>query len=134
MLLQSGGPTAVVGTLVLFALYLSVTAHLAARNVLGDVPPRTALAVGPVPAIVAAVGVTAGLPPALTVVAAVGLDFAAIRYAYDRPRAVAAYVTVIHLVITVLIAIVLGGIARLLATRPNAALLAAGLPRGDADA
>jgi len=43
MLLQTVTPVSVLGTIVLFALFLSVTAHLAARNVLGDVDPRRAL-------------------------------------------------------------------------------------------
>lgn len=120
MLLQTGGNAlAVAGTLVLFALYLSATAHLAARNVLGDVPIRTALGVGPAPAAVAVVGVTVGLPPTITVPIAIAVDGVAISHFYDRPPILSAYITLLHGVITVLLSLVLGGITILLASRPG---------------
>jgi len=62
MLLQTVTPVSVLGTIVLFALFLSVTAHLAARNVLGDVDPRRALYVGPLPRLSASSGVLLASP------------------------------------------------------------------------
>ncbi|MFC6772141.1 hypothetical protein ACFQDD_11550, partial [Halorubrum pallidum] len=50
--LQAVTPISVLGTTLLFAAFLSLTAHLAARNVLGDVDPRRALYVGPLPAVI----------------------------------------------------------------------------------
>ena len=44
MLLQAGvGPLSVLGTFLGIAAFLSLTAHLADRNVLGEVSPRRAL-------------------------------------------------------------------------------------------
>lgn len=120
MVLQTGGnAVAVAGTLVLFALYLSLTAHLAARNVLGDVPIRTALGVGPAPAIVAVVGVTIGLPPVVTIAVAIAVDVVAIARLYDRPPKLSAYIAFIHAVITILLGLVVSGVAILLASRPG---------------
>ncbi|MFA9516688.1 hypothetical protein ACERIT_05660 [Halopenitus sp. H-Gu1] len=119
MLLQSGsGSIAVLGTLVFFALGLSVTAHLAARNVLGDVDPKRALLVGPLPATVGVVGGAFTLPAALTVPVALLLDGAAIHRAYGQPPRGTALITFIHFVITVLITVIVVGIAILLASRP----------------
>ena len=62
MLLQTVTPITVLGTTLLFALFLSVTAHLAARNVLGDVDPRRALYVGPLPAVIGIVASSSVTP------------------------------------------------------------------------
>lgn len=119
MLLQTGGtPAAVAGTLVLLSLYFSVTAHLAARNVLGSVPPRSAIAVGPFPAVVAVVGVMMAVSPAVTIPAAVVVDALAIRYVYEQDLRLSAYITFIHVVVTILLGVVIGGITLLLAVRP----------------
>ncbi|MWV63581.1 hypothetical protein GRS48_01905 [Halorubrum sp. JWXQ-INN 858] len=119
MLLQTVSPIEVLGTTVLFALFLSLTAHLAARNVLGDVDPRRALYVGPFPAVVAVVGGAFSIPAFVTVPIALAADAAMFRWSYERsPRTVLA-MTVIHVVITVLLGVVLGGIVLLLATRPT---------------
>lgn len=123
MLLQTvSNPLAVLGTLLFYALFLSVTAHLAARNVLGDVDPSVALTVGPVPAAVAVIGYQVGTRFGVPVVTflplAILADGVLIRWAYDQPTRRAAYITVIHFVITVLISLVLGGVLLLLSTRP----------------
>lgn len=120
MLLQTGAtPLALLGTLLLFAVFLSVTAHLAARNVLGDVDPSVAVAVGPLPAAVAVFGVRAGLSAALLLPLALLVDWLGIRWAYDQEARQAAYVTLIHFVVSVLLGIVLSGIMILLASRPG---------------
>ncbi|EMA60173.1 DUF7473 family protein [Halorubrum lipolyticum] len=119
MLLQTVTPASVLGTTVLFALFLSVTAHLAARNVLGDVDPRRALYVGPLPAVIGVVGGAFALPEALIVAAALLVDGAMFAWSYDQPRRLVVGMTVIHAVITTLLGIVLLGIAVLLAARPG---------------
>lgn len=107
------------GTLALFALYLSLTAHLAARNVLGDVPARRALYVGPLPAAVGVAGTALSLPALLTLPAALAVDAAVVHRVYDRERRLSAYVTLVHFVVSVLIGIVIVGIAVLWASRPT---------------
>jgi len=125
MLLQTVTPVSVLGTIVLFALFLSVTAHLAARNVLGDVDPRRALYVGPLPAVIV-VGGAFGLPEALIVAAALLVDAAMFAWSYDQPRRLVVGMTVIHAVITTLLGIVLLGIAVLLARRGGREVVAVG--------
>ncbi|MFC6615473.1 hypothetical protein ACFQAS_10995 [Halopenitus salinus] len=120
MLLQSGsGSIAVLFTIVFFAFGLSVTAHLAARNVLGDVDPKRALLVGPLPAVVGVVGGAFSLPAALSVPVAILLDAAAIHRAYGQPPRGTALITFIHFVITVLVTVVVVGVAILIASRPT---------------
>lgn len=119
MLLQTVSSVAVLGTTVLFALFLSLTAHLAARNVLGDVDPRRALYVGPLPAIVGVVGGAFAVPAFVTVPVALVVDATMFAWSYDREPRITATMTLIHVVITVLLGIVLGGVALLLSTRPT---------------
>ena len=119
MLLQTVTPASVLGTTVLFALFLSVTAHLAARNVLGDVNPRRALYVGPLPSVIGVVGGAFALPEALIVAGALVADAAMFAWSYDQPRRLVIGMTVIHAVITTLLGIVLLGIAVLLTARPG---------------
>ncbi|MFB6236308.1 MAG: hypothetical protein ABEH81_13065 [Halopenitus sp.] len=120
MLLQTGGgPLALLGTLLLFAVFLSVTAHLAARNVLGDVDPSVAVTIGPLPAAVAVFGTRAGLSAAILLPLALLVDWLGIRWAYDQEARSAAYVTLIHFVVSVLLAIVISGVMVLIASRPG---------------
>lgn len=119
MLLQTVTPITVLGTTVVFALFLSVTAHLAARNVLGDVDPRRALYVGPLPAVTALIGVTYSLPEILIVLVALVVDGTMFAWSYGQPRRLVAGMTVIHAVITTLLGIVLGGVVLLIATMPG---------------
>ncbi|WP_418285521.1 DUF7473 family protein [Halorubrum sp. DTA46] len=119
MLAQTVTPVTVLGTTVAFALFLSVTAHLAARNVLGDVDPRRALYVGPLPAVIGVVGGAFSVPEALLVPLALVVDGIMFAWSYDQPRRVVVGMTLIHAVITTLLGIVLLGIAVLLAARPG---------------
>jgi hypothetical protein len=119
MILQTVTPASVLGTTVLFALFLSVTAHLAARNVLGDVDPRRALYVGPLPAVIGVVGGAFALPESLIVMAALAVDGVMFAWSYDQPRRLVVGMTLIHAVVTTLLGIVLLGVAVLLAARPG---------------
>jgi len=117
--LLAGGAVQVVGTAALYSLFLSVTAFVAARNVLGDVPARAALLVGPAPAGVAVATAAFGLPPALGVALALAADAAMIRLAYGRGPALTAYVTVIHAVVSVILGTVLVALSFLIASAPG---------------
>ncbi|PAU83491.1 hypothetical protein CK500_08205 [Halorubrum salipaludis] len=119
MLLQTVTPITVLGTTVALALFLSLTAHLAARNVLGDVDPRRALYIGPLPAVTAIVGVTYALPEAVVVLVALVLDGAMFAWSYDQPRRLVVGMTVIHAVVTTLLGLVLFSASLLLATMPG---------------
>lgn len=120
MLLQtSAGPVPVAGTFLSLAVFLSVTAHVAARNVLGDVRARRALTVGPGPAAVAVTGAALSITPALTVPLAVVVDALLVRRAYGLERRPTVYVTAIHAVVSVLLgAVVVAGFL-LLRTAPG---------------
>lgn len=112
-------PVAVVGTLVLFAVFISATAHLAARNVLGSVSIRRASLVGIGPSTVAVTGTALGIPAVITLPIAVVLDWLGLYLSYDGTRGLAAYMTVIHFVISILAGTILFGIAVILASRPG---------------
>ena len=99
MFLQSAVPVA--GTFLSLALFLSLTAHVAARNVLGDVPARLGLTVGPGPAAVAVTGAALSVTPAVSVPLAVVADALLVRRAYGLERRLTAYVTLIHAVVSV---------------------------------
>ena len=103
----AASPVAVAGTFASFALFLSVTAHIAARNVLGDVEVRRAFLVGPVPAAIAIVFATFGWEPFVGVVLAIAADAAFVKYAYGRGRRLTAYVTLIHAVVSVILGSIL---------------------------
>jgi hypothetical protein len=118
VLQTSAGPVPVAGTFLSLALFLSVTAHVAARNVLGDVRARLALTVGPGPAAVAVTGAALSVTPALTVPLAVVVDALLVRRAYALERRLVAYVTAIHAVVSVILgAVVVAGFL-LLRTAP----------------
>ncbi|AUX09958.1 hypothetical protein AArcSl_2336 [Halalkaliarchaeum desulfuricum] len=112
-------PLAVAGTFGLLAAFLSLTAFLAARNVLGDVPAVKALGVGPFPAAVAVVAGALDLPSALAIGVALLLDGAAIHYLYGESPRLSAYITLIHVVVTILLGTVLFGLLILLGTLPG---------------
>jgi len=97
---------AVAGTFAAFAVFLSVTAHVAARNVLGDVPIRNAVGVGPLPAAVAFVFTALSWPSAPAVALALLVAGLAIGFLYGRDAKLTAYITAIHAVVSV----ILGGI------------------------
>jgi hypothetical protein len=112
-------PVAVAGTVGLFALFLSVTAHLAARNVLGDVAVRKAFGVGPLPAAIAVVGTAFEVPTAVTVAAALAADFGLIRVFYGRDWRLSAYVTFIHVVVSIILGAVLFSLLFLISSAPG---------------
>ena len=116
--LQLGSLT-VVGTFLLFSLFLSLTAFIAARNVLGDVPWRRYLLVGPPVAALAFLGTAFDLNPVLVALAALLVDAGLLVRLHDvRPRLQAGIVFV-HVIVTVLLGVVLGGLVLLLGTAPG---------------
>ncbi|WP_251342273.1 DUF7473 family protein [Haloplanus halophilus] len=121
--LQSGvgsaPAVAVAGTVALFALFLSLTAHIAARNVLGDVPIRNAFLVGPVPAAVAVVATALELPSIPAVVVALVLDAALVGYVYGLDRRLTAAVTGVHAVVSVILGSVLFSLYVLVRSAPG---------------
>ena len=117
------GPLAVAGTFASFALFLSITAHIAARNVLGDVPVRNAFVVGPVPAAVSVLVATFAADNSAVIfaglAAAILLDWAAIRALYDESTRLAAYITFIHFVVSVILGTIVFGIWALAISAPG---------------
>jgi hypothetical protein len=116
---SSPSSIAALGTVGLLALFLSVTAHLAARNVLGDVAPLKALGVGIGPAVISLATQLLSLPSLLGVGVALAVDGTAIKFLYDQPPRTSAYITLIHAVITVILGAVLGGAVALFVTAPT---------------
>ncbi|MFW5974037.1 MAG: DUF7473 family protein [Natrialbaceae archaeon] len=117
---QAGtSPLAIGGTVGLLALFLSLTAHLAARNVLGDVPAAAALGVGIGPAIVSVATQLLSIHGGVGVAVALVVDGMAIHLLYGEPRRTSAYITAIHVIVTVILGSVLGGLVILLASVPG---------------
>jgi len=110
---------AFLGTFLVLAGYLAVTAHVAARNVLGDVRADRALLVGPVPAVVSMIGQGVELFPLLVLAVAVLADLGAIRRSYDLDWQLSAYVAVIHVVFTTILSTVIGGLLILASNAPG---------------
>ncbi|MFB6101734.1 MAG: hypothetical protein ABEJ73_04145 [Haloplanus sp.] len=115
----SSSAVAVAGTAALFALFLSVTAHIAARNVLGDVPIRNAFVVGPLPAAIAVVTAALDLPAALGIGVAIVVDALLIRQLYDLDRRLTVGVTLIHAVVSVILGSVLFSLYVLVRSAPG---------------
>jgi len=108
---------AVVGLYLGLAAFLSLTAFVAARNVLGTTSVTNALLVGPVPALASFLqgvvpALRAGPGPVVLAGLALALDLAAIRWAYDLEWKTAAYVAFVHVVFSVVLAtlLVAGGL------------------------
>lgn len=114
-----GNPVAVAGTVGLFALFLSITAHIAARNVLGDVEVKKAFVVGPLPAAIAVVSTAFGLSPFLAVAVAIVVDAVAISLLYKRSRRLTAYITAIHIVVSIILGAVLFALIFLIGSAPG---------------
>jgi hypothetical protein len=112
----AGGPLAYLGSFVVFAAVYSATAHIAARNVLGDVPLRRALVVGATIAVVVLLLQQYG---AIAFVVALALDFVVIRYVYRLRLRTTGLVTFVHLVVSVLLTIATLSLVRLLGTAPT---------------
>ncbi|WP_256288555.1 DUF7473 family protein [Halobellus inordinatus] len=115
----AGSPIAIAGTFASFAIFLSITAHIAARNVLGDVPVRNAFVVGPVPAVVAILVTTFGVNPFVGLAAALVLDGVAIALLYEQTRRLSAYITLIHFVVSVILGTIIFGVLALLTSAPG---------------
>lgn len=113
------GALAVAGTLGSLIVLLTVTAHIAARNVLGEVPVQKALGVGPVVAPFAALPEAFGVPPALAIGLAIVADFLAITALYGRRWQLSAYVTLIHVAVSVLLGTVVVSTFLLLTSAPG---------------
>jgi len=112
-------PISVLGTVGLLALFLSITAHLAARNVLGDVSPTKALGVGAAPAAVSVATPLLSLPGVAGIFAAIVVDGVAIKLVYDQPRRVTLSLLAVHAIVSVLLGTVLFGGLILLSTVPG---------------
>lgn len=109
LLQASPGPIAVVGTVGLLGLFLTLTAHLAARNVLGDVSPVKALGVGFGPAVVSLLTQLSPIPGGVGVLAALAVDGVVIQLLYDQPRRTTVRITAVHAIISVILGTVLIG-------------------------
>jgi hypothetical protein len=122
---------AVLGTYLVFAAFLTLTAHVAARNVMGDVRFDRAIYVGPVTAAVSflflAVLGTRWFVPLVTLPVAVAVDLTMIRRSYDIDRRLGVYVAFIHFVVSVILATVIGASLVLLTQSPEAPAGAVGL-------
>jgi hypothetical protein len=112
----AGSPLAYAGTFLLAAGVYSLTAHIAARNVLGDVPVKRALLVGPVPAAVSILLQQYGV---LAFLLAIAVDFVLIRYVYRIKLRTTALVTFIHLIVSILLLVVVLSAYRLAQTAPG---------------
>ncbi|MFC4450832.1 DUF7473 family protein [Halorussus aquaticus] len=108
---------ALVGTFLLAVLFYGVTAHIAARYVLGDVPIPRALAVGVVPAIIA-FALQAYHPGVIILVSATA-DFFAIRAVYRLKYKTAGVVAAAHYTVSVIAAVTIFNLVRLLGTAPT---------------
>ncbi len=104
---------AVLGTVLIAVVFYGLTAHLAARYVLGDVQIENGLIVGAVVGVVIVGGVQllgTGVGLAVVFVAALVADFIAIERVYDTSRRLAAAITVVHFTISVLLGVALGSL------------------------
>lgn len=123
MLVLSLGPLQsatlpVLATYVAFAAFLSVTAFLAARNLLGDVSLRRHALVGPPLAAIAFLAATFELPSFLALAAALAVDAAAFRYLHDLDRRLLAAAVLIHFVVSVILGAMLFALVALLGSAP----------------
>lgn len=114
---------AALGTYLVFAAFLTLTAHIAARNVMGDVRFDRAIYVGPATAAVSFLFLAVLGPrwflPFVTVPAAVAVDLTMIRRSYAIDRRLGAYVTFIHFVVSVILGAVVGASLVLLTQSPT---------------
>jgi hypothetical protein len=108
----------VLATWLLFAAFLSLTAFIAARNLLGDVSLRRHALVGPPIAAIAFLAATFEFSPALALGAALVVDAAAFRYLHDLDRRLLAGVVVIHFVVSVILGAILFSLIALIGSAP----------------
>ena len=108
---------ALVGTFLLAVLFYGVTAHIAARYVLGDVPVARAFIVGVAPAVVSFA--LQAYHPLVVIPLAVAADFFAIRAVYRLKYLSAGLVTVAHFTVSAILGITLYNLVALLSTAPT---------------
>jgi hypothetical protein len=115
----SGSASQVAGTLALLALFFTVTAHLAARNVLGDVEVKKAFAVGPVIPAISFVFVALNWPAVVAIPLALAADFGLFRALYADRLRLAGYLTVIHVVVSIILGVIVFGLLALIQSAPG---------------
>ncbi|WP_435348285.1 DUF7473 family protein [Haloarchaeobius sp. HRN-SO-5] len=113
---SAGTPVAYVGTFLVAALFYSVTLHIAARNVLGDVPIKRAFVVGPMLGLVSVLLQQYG--PAVVIAVTVLVDAVAISVVYRLDARLTAFVAVIHYTVSVILGFTLFNLYALLSTAP----------------
>lgn len=113
----SGTPLAILGTFLLATAFYAVTAHIAARYVLGEVPFSRALLVGIVPAL--AVVILQRFGPALVIGLSLLADFLAIQWIYRLTPGRAGLVAIVHYTVSAILGITLFNLWRLLQTAPG---------------
>lgn len=113
----TGPPQAVVGTFLVATGFYALTAHLAARYVLGDVPILPAVGVGVVLAVVALLLRSVGPAPVIAV--SLAADVVAIKQFYRLDWRPTALVALAHYTVSAILGITLFNLVRLLATAPG---------------
>jgi hypothetical protein len=108
---------ALVGTFLLTVLFYSITAHIAARYVLGGVPILRAFVVGVVPAVIS-FALQAYQNPIIIIVIALAADFFTIRAVYRLKYKTAGVVALAHYTVSALVGITILNLVRLLGTAP----------------
>lgn len=108
---------ALVGTFLLAVLFYGVTAHLAARYVLGDVPVVRAFVVGVVPAAISFA--LQAYAPAIVIFVSATADFFAIRTVYRLKYRTAGLVALAHYTVSAIVGITIFNLVRLLSTAPT---------------
>ena len=111
------GLVAIVGTFLLTVVFYSITAHIAARYVLGSVPIRLAFAVGLVPALISFLLQQYG--GVVVIVLAAAADFVAIQAVYRLKYRTAGLIAVVHYTVAALLGLAIFNLVRLLATAPG---------------
>jgi len=115
----SGNPTTIAVTLALSATFFTVTAHIAARNVLGDVRAAKALVVGAAFAAIGFVFAALQWPIPVGIALALAADFSVFRTLYRQSNRVAAYITLIHVVVSIILGVIVFGLLALIQSAPG---------------
>ncbi|GAB7014322.1 DUF7473 family protein [Halolamina salina] len=108
----------VIATWLLFAAFLSLTAFIAARNLLGDVSLSPHAIVGPPVAAIAFLVATFEFSPLLGLLAALAVDAVAFRYIHGLNRRLLAGVVVIHFTVSVILGAILFSLIALIGSAP----------------
>ncbi|WP_049979762.1 DUF7473 family protein [Halolamina rubra] len=108
----------ILATYLLFAAFLSLTAFVAARNLLGDVSLRRHAVVGPSIAAIAFLAATFEFSPFLALGAALAVDALAFRQLHDLDGRLLAGVVVIHFVVSVILGAILFSLIALIGSAP----------------